>query len=184
MKTSSIAPVMTTAPTEPSPSRDRTRASSSATIGPVMKLRGGLSSRTVSTRPVCSVCTVWATAPPSLGYGGEPSRAAPCGSPSAAGLEAQRLAQDLLHDLVRAPADRAEAGVPGRALDVVLAHVAGAAVDLQAGVHQIERRALGGQLGHRHLADRVGALDEEPQRVVGQAAPGLDRGRHLGELVA
>ena len=43
----------------------------------------------------------------------------------------QLLAEDLLHDLVGAAADRAQAGVPHGALDLVLLHVAGAAVDLE-----------------------------------------------------
>src|SRR6478735_5895147 len=47
-------------------------------------------------------------------------------------LEPHELAQDLLHDLVGAAADRPEAGVAGHALDAVLAHVARAAVQLQA----------------------------------------------------
>ena len=38
----------------------------------------------------------------------------------------------------RAAADRPEAGVARGALDPVLAHVAGSAVDLQAVVHQLE----------------------------------------------
>ena len=77
-----------------------------------------------------------------------------------------------------------EAGVARGALDVVLDHVAVAAVDLQAVVHDVEAGALGGQLGHRDLADAVLALVEQAQRVVGEAAAGLDRRRHLGELVA
>ena len=52
MKTSGGAPVITTAPTERSFSRSRHSSSSSPTIAVVMKLRGGLSSRATSTRPV------------------------------------------------------------------------------------------------------------------------------------
>src|ERR1700722_17966210 len=75
-----------------------------------------------------------------------------------ASSERERAAEDLAHDLVAAAADRAKASVARRALDPVLAHVARAAVDLQALVHQLERRALGDQLGHRHLRDRLLAL--------------------------
>ena len=46
------------------------------------------------------------------------------------GSEAEPAAEDLLHDLVGAAADRAEPGVAERPLDPVLAHVAVAAEDL------------------------------------------------------
>ena len=62
--------------------------------------------------------------------------------------------------------------------------VAGAAVDLQARVHHLERRPLRRELGDRHLAHRVLAGDVAAQRRVGDVAPGLDRDRDLGELVA
>src|SRR4051812_25925208 len=67
-------------------------------------------------------------------------------------LETHHLAQDLLHDLVGAAADGSEARVARHPLDLVLAHVPRAAVQLQAGVHHLEGGALGGELGHRHLA--------------------------------
>src|SRR4051812_48512889 len=53
-------------------------------------------------------------------------------------LEPDDLGEDLAHDLVGAAADGAEAGVSGGALEVVLDHVAGAAVHLQAVVDQVE----------------------------------------------
>ena len=56
------------------------------------------------------------------------------------------------------------------ALDPVLAHVAVAAVDLQALVGDLDEAALGDELRHRHLADAVLALVEEAQGVVGQRA--------------
>src|ERR1700677_2542012 len=59
-------------------------------------------------------------------------------------LQRENATEDLTHDLVRAAADRAEAGVARGALDPNLLHIAGAAVDLQAGVHQLK----GGSLGH------------------------------------
>src|SRR4051794_1494286 len=69
--------------------------------------------------------------------------------------ETEGLAQDLLHDLVGPAADRAQARVARHALDLVLLHVAGAAMDLQAGVHDVEARPLRDELGHRDLLHRV-----------------------------
>src|ERR671934_2909015 len=81
-------------------------------------------------------------------------------------LQPHRLAEALLHDLVGAAADRAQARVARHALDLVLAHVAGAAVELQAGVDDVECGALGGELGHGHLAGGVLTVREAPERVV------------------
>src|SRR5438552_2096082 len=81
---------------------------------------------------------------------------------SGGSLQAERLAEDLAHDLVRAAADRAEARVARHALDLVLLHVAGAAVDLQARVHHVEAGPLRDQLGHRDLLDGVLAAGEAP----------------------
>src|SRR5205807_10168699 len=67
----------------------------------------------------------------------------------------QRAAEDLLHDLVGSAPDRPEPRVARRPLDPVLGHIAVAAVDLQARVYHVERRPLGGELGDRHLADRI-----------------------------
>ena len=69
--------------------------------------------------------------------------------------EPQLLAQDLLHDLVGAAADGAEAGIADGALDAVLAHVAVAPVDLQALVGDLEQGALGVELRDGHVADDV-----------------------------
>src|ERR1700694_2674936 len=99
-------------------------------------------------------------------------------------LEREQARKDFAHDLVAAAADRTEAGGASRALDPVLAHVAGAAVDLKAVVHQLERGALRQELGHRHLADRLLARDEAAQSVVGYAAAGVGRGGEVDELVA
>jgi hypothetical protein len=96
----------------------------------------------------------------------------------------QHAPEDLAQDLVAAAADRPEAGVAGGALDPLLAHVAGAAVDLQAGVHQLVGGALGEQLRHRYLLQRFLAGHEAAQRVVGDAAAGVHRGGQIGELVA
>ena len=65
------------------------------------------------------------------------------GQPIQRVLEPELAAEDLLHDLVGAAADRAEAGVADGALDPVLAHVAVAAVDLQALVGDLEQRRAG-----------------------------------------
>src|SRR6266511_5803141 len=77
-------------------------------------------------------------------------------------LQTQLSAEDLLHHLVRAPADRAQAGVADGALDAVLPHVAVAAVDLKALVGDLQQGALREELGHRDLANRVVAFGEEP----------------------
>src|SRR4051812_21905431 len=99
--------------------------------------------------------------------------------------ERQDLGEDLAHDLVGAAADRAQPRVAGHALDLVLLHVAGAAVDLQAGVHDVEAGALRGELGHRDLLDGVAlGRHEAPQRVVGHDPRHVDRRGHVGELVA
>src|SRR3954469_11172504 len=63
-------------------------------------------------------------------------------------LEAQLFAQDLLHDLVGAAAHGTEASVADRSLDPVLAHVAVAAVDLQAVVGDLDAGTLRVELGH------------------------------------
>src|SRR3954468_15001612 len=99
-------------------------------------------------------------------------------------LESDHLAEDLLHDLVGAAPDGPEARVARHALDLVLAHVARSAVQLQAGVHDLEGGALGGQLGHRHLAHGILAGGEAAQRVVGHAAAGVRGGGELDEPVA
>src|SRR3954469_13328194 len=99
-------------------------------------------------------------------------------------LEPDDLREDLAHDLVGAAADRAEAGVAGGALDVVLDHVAGAAVHLQAVVDQLVGVALGDELGHGHLLGDVLAGDEAAERVVGHGAGRVDRRRVVGQAVA
>src|SRR5207248_11275044 len=74
---------------------------------------------------------------------GRRASARACGQASALlrRLQAERAAEYLAHDLVAAAADRAQARVARRPLDPVLAHVARAAVDLQAGVHPLQRGA-------------------------------------------
>src|SRR3954453_23219627 len=57
-------------------------------------------------------------------------------------LETHHLAEDLLHDLVGAAPDGPEARVARHSLDLVLAHVPRAPVQLQAGVHHLEGGAL------------------------------------------
>ena len=63
-----------------------------------------------------------------------------------ASLQPQLLPQDLLHHLVGAAADRAQAGVAHRSLDLVLLHVAGAAVDLEGVVGHLVGGALASSL--------------------------------------
>src|SRR4051812_22180871 len=64
-----------------------------------------------------------------------------------AGLEPELPSEDLLHDLVGAAADRAQAQVARRALDAVLLHVARAAHDLDRVVGLAESVALRLELG-------------------------------------
>ena len=108
----------------------------------------------------------------------------PFGVTAAAPGELQHPPEDLAHDLVAAAADRPQARVADGALDPDLAHVAGAAVDLQAGVHQLVARALGQELGHRDLAHGFLARDEPAQRVVGDAARGVGARGEVRESVA
>src|SRR3954454_9656293 len=98
-------------------------------------------------------------------------------------LETHHLAEDLLHDLVGAAPDGPEARVARHSLDLVLAHVLRAPVQLQAGVHHLEGGGLGGELRHRHLAPGILAGVEEAQRVVGRAAAGGLVGVELDEPV-
>src|SRR5262249_37611960 len=98
-------------------------------------------------------------APPTTSATAYRARASPTNSAPARGTEPQsrssqphRLADDLLHDLVGAAPDWAEAGVADGALDSVLAHVAVAAVDLEGLVGDAEGGALGEELGDRDLA--------------------------------
>src|SRR4051812_4408732 len=103
---------------------------------------------------------------------------------SADGSEAERPADDLLHDLGRAAVDGLDAGVQEGPRDGVLEHVAVAAVQLQAAVDDLLLQLGGPPLGHG------GVLGGEPPGVVLQdrlLQVGLgDRhlGVHLGELEA
>src|SRR3954452_8296020 len=99
-------------------------------------------------------------------------------------LEAVRPADHVEHDLVGAGADAVQPQVAPGALDLVLAHVARAAVDLQALVGDLAAHLRGQQLGHRDLAHGVLAVGEPPRGRVDELAAGLDLGRHRRELVA
>src|SRR5205807_2932951 len=94
----------------------------------------------------------------------DPTRVAAPKATRAGGLQAVRAADHVEHDLVRARADPVEAHVAPRALDSVLLHVSGAAVDLDALVAHLAGNARGMQLGHRDLAHRVLAVREAPSR--------------------
>ena len=61
-----------------------------------------------------------------------------------------------------------------RALDVVLAHVAVAAVDLHGLVGDLDGGVAGEELRDRDLLEAVLAGDEQAQAVVGEVAAGLD----------
>src|SRR5260370_35493007 len=88
------------------------------------------------------------------------------------------------HDLVGAGADAVQPHVAPHALDAVLLHVSGAAVDLDALVGHLHGDPGGVQLRHRDLAYRVLAVVEPPRARVDHLPRRLDLGRHLGELVA
>src|SRR4051794_8834952 len=95
-------------------------------------------------------------------------------------LEPVRAPDDVEHDLVGAGADAVEAQVAPRALDAVLLHVAGTAVDLDALVGHLDRDASREQLGHRDLAHGIVAVVEAPGGAVDELARGLDPRGHLG----
>src|SRR5436190_9003631 len=99
-------------------------------------------------------------------------------------LQAVRTADDVEHDLVRTGTDPIQAHVAPDPLDSVLLHVAGAAVDLDALVGDLDRDARSVQLGHRDLADGVLAVLVAPGGRVDHLPRALDLRRHLGELVA
>src|SRR3954469_3758205 len=112
------------------------------------------------------------------------ARSAACRASKGGGSEAEGLANDLEHDLVGAGADPVQAQVAPHALDVVLLHVAGSAVDLDALVGDLAGDPRGVELRHRDLAHRVLAVREPPGGRVDELAGRLDLRRHLGELVA
>src|SRR5829696_1220653 len=112
------------------------------------------------------------------------ARSAPWRAVNGGGSEAVGLANDLEHDLVGAGADPVQAQVAPHALDVVLLHVARAAVDLDALVGDLAGDPRGMELGHRDLAHGVLAVGEAPGGRVHELAGRLDLGRHLGELEA
>src|SRR5437764_3522464 len=88
------------------------------------------------------------------------------------------------HYLVGPGSDPVQPQVAPGALDAVLLHVAGAAVDLDALVGDLDGHPRGVQLGHRDLAHGVLAVLEAPRGRVDELAGRLDLRRHLGELVA
>src|SRR3954452_2287104 len=98
--------------------------------------------------------------------------------------EPVRAPDEIEHDLVRAGPDAVETQVAPDSLDPVLAHVAGAAVDLDALVGDLDGDPRGVELGHRDLAHGVFAVRMTPGGRVDHLARGLDLRRHLRELVA
>src|SRR5215212_11048887 len=102
------------------------------------------------------------------------------------GVSLQAIAppDDVEHDLVGARADAVEAEVAPGALDAVLLHVPGPAVDLDALVGDLDGDARGVELRHRDLADGVLAAHEPPRGRVDHLPRRLDLRRHLRELVA
>src|SRR5829696_4482641 len=98
-------------------------------------------------------------------------------------LEPVRAPDHLEHDLVGAGPDPVEPHVAPHALDAVLLHVAGPAVDLEALVAHPAGHPRGEDLRHRDLAHRVLAVAEPPRGRVDELPRRLDLRRHLGELV-
>src|SRR5437764_8102047 len=121
-----------------------------------------------------------------LGDGAEPPAqpAMLISASAASALETVRPADDVEHDLVGPGTDPIQPHVAPDALDSVFLHVAGAAVDLDALVRDLDGDPGRMQLGHRDLAHRVLAGLVQPGGVVDHLAGALDLGRHLGELVA
>src|SRR5688572_17567297 len=101
------------------------------------------------------------------------------GAPGTLMRLSQRPAEDLAHDLVGAAADRPEAGVAGRPFELGVG-----ADQAQALILELEVGALGGELGHRDLADGVAAVEVAAQRVVGERGAGLRAGGQLGDAMA
>src|SRR6185503_4725549 len=93
------------------------------------------------------------------------------------------LGDDFLHDLGGAAADGHEPVVAEEALDGVLAHVAVAAVELDAVIGYSLRHVRGEELHHGDLAHRVLVLLVLEARGIGEPAAGLDEGGQLGQLV-
>src|SRR4026209_1198302 len=84
--------------------------------------------------------------------------------------------------LIRALADLENLLIPIEARDRRLLHVAEPAVDLECRVRDAVRELSGEELRHRRLARERTPLVLEPGSFVHERAPGLDLGRHVGEL--
>src|SRR5438477_1397421 len=87
------------------------------------------------------------------------------------------------HYLVGPGSDPVQPQVAPGALDAVLLHVAGAAVDLDALVGHLDGDPRGVQLGHRDLPYGVLAVLEPPRRRIDELPRGLDLRGHVRELV-
>src|SRR4051812_24256701 len=99
-------------------------------------------------------------------------------------LEAERAADDLLHDLGRAAVEALHASVAPHARDLVLLHVAVAAVQLQAEVDDLELQLGRPVLGARRVLGRQLAGHLELQAAIDVHAGHLHLGRRLGEREA
>src|SRR5215831_4955868 len=85
------------------------------------------------------------------------------------------------HHLRSTPTDRLYAGVASHALNRALAHVAHAAMKLQAVVEDLVDERAGQGLEHRHLPHHVLALRVAPGRVEEQGARRLHLAEPRGE---
>src|SRR5205807_8164224 len=120
----------------------------------------------------------WLRSPPTSYY----HKAVPsprAGSPERS--EPVRLADELLHDLVGAGADPAQAGITPGALDRELPHVAVAAQDLDRLVGDPDRVLGRQQLGLRDLPDRILALVPALRCLVHERADAGGPRRHVDQ---
>src|SRR5438552_11243657 len=97
-------------------------------------------------------------------------------------LKTQHFCHIMDHYLVGAAADRDEAGVDEGAAGSALAHVAEAAVELDALVGDVARHAAAEELRHRDLHRRVLVFDALANAMMRELARGGDLGQHLDEL--
>src|ERR1700688_2864022 len=125
-----------------------------------------------------------AAATPATGAGaeGEMAGGIRARAPRRSGLVEHPVGDHHLLDLAGALVDLGDTGVAEVALDVVLARVAVAAVDLQRLVGDPLRHLGREELGLRGLERVALPLVPGPGRLPGQQARGVELGRHVGEI--
>src|SRR5260370_24929327 len=155
--------------------------------------------RSSANRRTCSRSSSWSSLSPKLGPAaatGLPAAAAAAASgveeemaggirgraPRRSGLVEHPVGDHHLLDLAGALVDLGNTGVAEVALDVVLARVAVAAVDLQRLVGDALRHLGREELGLRGLERVALPLVLRPGRLPGHHARGVDLGRHVREV--